>query len=98
MLQRIHSSIKLTNISSIFQKKIKYFKFQIQRKKLLNHKLAETKEIFTKKINQRDSRKKYFNKSISLEYCRERITQYIEKAEFMGISLPSTLALNPYNC
>lgn len=56
----------------------------------------ETKEICGRSSNARIDRKKHFNISTDLNYCRERISMYIEKAKLMGILLPNTLALKPY--
>ncbi len=60
---------------------------------------AETHAIHSKKINQKKELKEKKSKSqrvvVDLEYCQERINQYILKAESLGIEVPKTLALNP---
>ena len=55
-----------------------------------------TKAICSKQINQRPGSKKKYGGSqdVSVSYCRERIEQYIEKAQALNISIPKTLALD----
>jgi len=53
-----------------------------------------TKEIIGQVVNDRSQRKRQFNSETDVEYCRERIALYFEKAEAMGISIPGTLALD----
>jgi hypothetical protein len=58
---------------------------------------TETKKIYRNKINLREDHKKAVNIDVDLEYCKKRIAIYIDKANTMGISLPKSLALAPYN-
>jgi hypothetical protein len=58
---------------------------------------TETKKIYRKKINLREKGKKARNNDVDLEYCKDRIAMYIDKTNSMGISLPKSLALAPYN-
>ena len=50
-----------------------------------------TQDLCAKKINQREKNKK---NQADLDYCKERIDLYINKAKLQGISIPQTLALN----
>jgi hypothetical protein len=47
-----------------------------------------TQEIFLEKSNTKDKKK---NTQANLAYCQQRIDQYLEKADLMGIVMPSTL-------
>ncbi|NET79401.1 hypothetical protein [Okeania sp. SIO1F9] len=57
-----------------------------------------TKKMYTQKINQRkETKKKYSGKQdISLSHCQERIEEYIQRANDLNISIPTTLALESY--
>jgi hypothetical protein len=57
----------------------------------------ETSKFYMKKINVREEMKNEVNDNVDLEYCKERIAMYLDKAKTMGISLPKSLALGPYN-
>jgi hypothetical protein len=57
----------------------------------------ETSKLYIEKINVREEMKNEVNNNVDLEYCKERIAMYLDKANSMGISLPKTLALSPYN-
>ena len=56
----------------------------------------KTKKITGSIVNVRDQRKREFNNKAQVHYCRERIDLYLTKAKSMGIQLPNTLALEPY--
>jgi len=65
-------------------------------KKLRITPTKKTETMYTEKINQRSgSKSKYQEVPISLAYCEERINKYIDSATDKGISIPSSLALNP---
>ena len=57
----------------------------------------ETSNFYMKKINVREEMKNEVNNNVDLEYCKERIAMYLDKANRMGIALPKSLALDPYN-
>jgi hypothetical protein len=56
----------------------------------------ETQRICGRLINTRDMAKIKYNNPSDLEYCRERIRIYIEKAKAKGISLPMTISIDKY--
>jgi hypothetical protein len=56
----------------------------------------KTKKITGRVVNVRDQRKREFNNKTQFNYCYERIDLYLTKAKSMGIQLPNTLALEPY--
>jgi hypothetical protein len=47
-----------------------------------------TQEILLKKFNTKDAKKSI---QVNLAYCQQRIDRYLEKADLMGIIMPSTL-------
>lgn len=50
----------------------------------------ETENMYKVKINQRSSAKaKYGTQDVAIDYCQERIKQYVEKATQKGIVIPS---------
>lgn len=57
-----------------------------------------TREIYTQQINQRKEAKKKYSgeQDISLSQCQERIEEYIQRANDLNISIPTTLALENY--
>jgi len=54
----------------------------------------ETYKVIGEKVNTREKRKKEFDNHTSLEYCRERIIEYIEKADLRGIKIPKSIAFD----
>ncbi|MDJ0553311.1 MAG: hypothetical protein QNJ68_02485 [Microcoleaceae cyanobacterium MO_207.B10] len=57
-----------------------------------------TKKMYTQQINQRKETKKKYSgeQDISLSHCQERIEKYIQRANDLNISIPTTLALESY--
>jgi hypothetical protein len=57
----------------------------------------ETNTIISSgKINTRSSIKQLNSSSVDLGYCKERINRYLQRAAEIGISVPCTLALTPF--
>jgi hypothetical protein len=56
----------------------------------------KSKKITGRIVNVRDQRKREFNNKPQFNYCHKRIDLYLAKARSMGIQLPNTLALEPY--
>lgn len=80
---RLESLNNVTNVEKLFQE-------------LEVTPTQETLNVCGIKSNEKNKNKKKFNQSVDLEYCRERIKLYIEKAKSLGIDVPSTLALTSY--
>lgn len=56
----------------------------------------ETYHLHSKPANTRKSRKKKYsgNQKVDLNYCTERIENYVDKARNLGIEIPATLAMD----
>ena len=89
--QSEYQKVKIHNLRLEELQNLEYVK-----KKFNSLNLSLTKDsyhICGKKINTKVNQKKQISERVSLEYCRERIYKYLEKAKLEGIQIPKTLAL-----
>ena len=58
-----------------------------------------TESLCVKQVNQRKQTKKKYSgdKEVDLNYCKERIENYIQKATVLNIRIPQTLAMDEFS-
>lgn len=58
-----------------------------------------TEDLCSKQVNQKKQTKKKYSsdKEVDLNYCQERIYNYIQKAKAQNIKIPETLALDEFS-
>jgi hypothetical protein len=50
---------------------------------------AATKELCGRAVNERTRRKEKIDNAVTIEKCRERLAEYIEKAKIAGLTIPA---------